>query len=63
MRRFDTPPRGTVMVNSRLKCAAPLRQSRSGTAISRIKAGLCSVNESFSKRLEFSENSRSIRIE
>jgi len=63
MRRFDTPPRGSVMVNSQLKCMALQRQSRSGTAISRIKAELCSVNESFSKRFEFFENSPSIRFE
>ena len=63
MRRFDTPPRDTVMVNSQLKRAVGRLSPRYGTPKNHGIPDIFSVNESFSKRFEFVENSRFIRFE
>src|SRR5215218_8806886 len=51
------------MVNSQLKCAAGRLSPRYGTPKSHEIPDIFSVNESFSKRFEFVENSRFIRFE
>jgi len=51
------------MVNSKLKYAAEAAPPRYGTAKTRGKYGVSSVNEFLSKRFKFAENSRFIRFE
>jgi hypothetical protein len=51
------------MVNTELKRRSATHPTHSGTAKTQGKSRVSSVNESFSKRLEFSENFGRIRFE